>query len=370
MRAGYGEKLRKFFSKYNPKILIDLGPGVFESATVDTNILLIQKSENKNSLKAITLQKDDKEDIKKALDKRGVILRKLSKDAWFIGSDAEQRLKEKIERIGKMLKVWDVKIYRGILTGLNEAFIITTEKRNEILSNCKDEKERERTEVIIKPILRGRDIKRYSYEWANLWVIVIPAGWTNEHRWAEKAEIFIEKSFPALMEHLKPYEVKAKKRDDQGDYWWELRHCAYYPEFEKEKVVWTPVNSEYSFTILPQGFYFINSIFMITFTQCKYFCAILNSKLIRHYLTFFFSSENEYTYASKENMEKVPIPAITPANESIVKQIENFVETILSTKHQNLNADISHLEREIDQLVYRLYDLTEEDIKVIEKNLS
>jgi hypothetical protein len=164
--------------------------------------------------------------------------------------------------------------------------------------------------------------------------------------------------------------VKAKKRDDQGDYWWELRHCAYYPEFEKEKVVWTPVNSEYSFTILPQGFYFINSIFMITFTQCKYFCAILNSKLIRHYLTFFFSSENEYTYASKENMEKVPIPAITPANESIVKQIENFVETILSTKHQNLNADISHLEREIDQLVYRLYDLTEEDIKVIEKNLS
>jgi hypothetical protein len=109
---------------------------------------------------------------------------------------------------------------------------------------------------------------------------------------------------------------------------------------------------------------------MITFTQCKYFCAILNSKLIRHYLTFFFSSENEYTYASKENMEKVPIPAITPANESIVKQIENFVETILSTKHQNLNADISHLEREIDQLVYRLYDLTEEDIKVIEKNLS
>ncbi len=100
------------------------------------------------------------------------------------------KLKEKIERIGKPLKDWDVNIYRGVLTGLNEAFIITTEKRNEILANCSVAEasrfdgltERERTEAIIKPILRGRDIKRYYYEWAGLWVIVIPAGWTNQNR--------------------------------------------------------------------------------------------------------------------------------------------------------------------------------------------
>ncbi|GIV08350.1 MAG: hypothetical protein KatS3mg019_0441 [Fimbriimonadales bacterium] len=171
MRAGYGEKLRRYFTQYNPLQLIDLGPGVFENATVDTNILLIQKASNQNRLRALTLQREDREAPSQALQEKGITLTKLTQDAWFIGSDAEHRLKEKIERIGKPLKEWDVKIYRGILTGLNEAFIITTEKRDEILDNCKTPEERARTEAIIKPILRGRDIKRYYYEWAGLWVI-------------------------------------------------------------------------------------------------------------------------------------------------------------------------------------------------------
>ncbi|HUM33536.1 MAG TPA: N-6 DNA methylase, partial [Bacteroidales bacterium] len=165
MRAGYGEKLRQFFINQNPLLLIDLGPGIFESATVDTNILLIQKAKNKNQLKAITYT-DKNKTISEVVDNEAVILEKLTKDAWFIGSSAEQRLKEKIEKMGKPLKDWDVNIYYGIKTGLNEAFIITTEKRNEILANCKDASERKRTEAIIKPILRGRDIKRYYYEWA------------------------------------------------------------------------------------------------------------------------------------------------------------------------------------------------------------
>jgi hypothetical protein len=93
------------------------------------------------------------------------LLTNLPADAWFIGSNAEQQLKEKIERIGKPLKEWDVNIYRGILTGLNEAFIIDSDKRQEILDHCQDEEERRRTEAVIKPILRGRDIKRYAYNW-------------------------------------------------------------------------------------------------------------------------------------------------------------------------------------------------------------
>jgi len=171
MRAGYGKKLREFFIKYNPIKLIDLGPGVFESATVDTCIFIIQKSQNQNKLKALKLEKQDKNNIDEAFKEKSILLSNFTSEVWFIGTEAERKLKEKIEKIGKPLKDWDVKIYYGIKTGLNEAFIITTEKRNEILANCKDEEERKRTEAIIKPILRGRDIKRYHYEWAGLWVI-------------------------------------------------------------------------------------------------------------------------------------------------------------------------------------------------------
>ena len=370
MRAGYGEKLRNFFLQYNPKVLVDLGPGVFESATVDTNIILIQKVQKQLlSVRAVTLAKDEDINIANQLTQLGVILEKLSKDAWFIGSDAEQRLKEKIERIGKPLKDWDVKIYRGILTGLNEAFIISTEKRNEILANCKTEDERRRTEAIIKPILRGRDIKRYYYEWAGLWVIVIPAGWTNENKKNEDPEIFIKKNFPSLMNYLIPFEDKAKKRDDQGDYWWELRACAYYPEFEKEKVVWQRITQEPTFCLVKSGVLILDSMAFFTGKKLKFIMALLNSRLIYQYVNMIVHQYGFTGYRlSNQYVEIIPLPPITEENQHIVNQIESLVDKILASKKQNLQADTTKLEEEIDQLVYQLYDLTEDEIKIIEKD--
>jgi len=386
MRAGYGKSLREFFLKYNPLSLIDLGPGVFESATVDTNILIVQKAQNKRQLRAVTLQKEDRSDIHQELKQSGVLLTKLNSDAWFIGSDDEQKLKEKIERIGKPLKDWDVKIYYGIKTGLNEAFIITTEKRNEILANCKvtdasriaGKTERERTEEIIKPILRGRDIKRYYYEWAGLWVIIIPAGWTNKVSPSssmdyKKAEQFINQVYPSLMQHLKPFESKAKKRDYQGDYWWELRHCAYYPEFEKEKVVWGGVVTTKEFFKLRLSFLdkgvFINAPanFMIV-DNFKYFLGYLNSYLNNWFYNNFIGTvlHKDGIRFYVDDMLKIPLPPITASNRRIVNQIEALVDKILGFKQQDPKTDTTHLEREIDELVYRLYDLTEEEIKIIE----
>jgi hypothetical protein len=366
MRAGYGEKLRKFFIQYSPILLIDLGPGVFESATVDTNILLIQKQKTTNiQLQALTLQKQPNVSIEEQLRKNGSILQKLTQDAWFIGSSAEQKLKEKIERIGKPLKEWDINIYRGILTGYNEAFIITTEKRNEILAHCKDDEERKRTEAIIKPILRGRDIKRYYYEWAGLWVIVIPAGWTNANKDDEKAEVFIEKAFPSLMNHLKEFEEKARKRDDQGDYWWELRKCAYYPEFEKEKVVWASVGETY-YCYVEKNIFVLDTNYFATMDK-KWKIGILNSKLIVSYINGLDTLVGERVFRHyKYNFEKIPIPAVTASNLGIVRQIEGLVEKILSAKQQNPQADTRACEREIDRLVYQLYELTEQEIKIID----
>jgi hypothetical protein len=369
MRAGYGEKIRQFFNDYNPKILIDLGPGVFENATVDTNILIIQKTKNQHRLHAVTIneKKKDNIDFSTMLEKNSVILQNLSGDAWFIGSDAEQKLKEKIEHLGKPLKDWDVKIYRGITTGLNEAFIIDDIKRQEILDNCKDEDERRRTEAIIKPILRGRDIKRYYYEWAGLWVIVIPAGWTNEKRKNEAPEFFIECQFPSLIKYLKNFETKAKKRDDQGDYWWELRACAYYPEFEKEKVVWAETDQSFNTVIVPSCMYLQKTCFMIITKIPKIINAFLNSSIIQWYIRKRSSNLGEKGMSlTKQTVETIPIPPITSSNQHIVSQIESLVDKILAAKKTNHAADTTAWEKEIDQLVYKLYELTDEEIAIIE----
>ena len=112
-------------------------------------------------------------------------------ESWVILSPIEQSIKQKIESVGTPLKDWNINIYRGVLTGYNDAFIIDTAKRDEILANCKTADEKKRTAELIRPILRGRDIKRYGYEWANLWLI---ATFPSMHYDIEK--------YPAVKEHL------------------------------------------------------------------------------------------------------------------------------------------------------------------------
>ena len=173
MRAGYGEKTRDFFAnKTNPMLLIDFaGVKIFESATVDTNILLFSKSNNQHKTVCAVTNKQNKDSVKNLSDfvqQQNSTCDFNSSDSWVILSPIEQSIKRKIEAVGTPLKDWDIQINYGIKTGFNDAFIISTEKRNEILANCKDDDERQRTAELIRPILRGRDIKRYGYEWANL----------------------------------------------------------------------------------------------------------------------------------------------------------------------------------------------------------
>ena len=376
MRAGYGEKLRSFFLKFNPKVLIDLGPGIFESATVDTSIVLVQKQKTSQiQLKGVTLTKNNS--IDEQINKNVVVLEKLTKDAWFIGSSAEQRLKEKIERIGKPLKDWDVNIYYGIKTGLNEAFIITTEKRNEILSNCKTKEERKRTEAIIKPILRGRDIKRYYYEWAGLWVIgTFPALKLNIENYSSLKKYFLDNfDIRQLEQSGKKYpNLGFNARKKTGNKWFETQdQIAYYPEFEKEKVVWNRITNEVIYSFIDKKFFVLDSTFFITGTNLKYLIALLNSKIILVWMKHNLATLGEGMYGAKIYVEKIPLPPITTSNQPIVTQIETLVSHILTAKKPasassafNAQADTSHWEREIDQLVYRLYELTEEEIKIIE----
>ena len=354
MRAGYGEQLRHFFAKLNPLILIDLGPGVFESATVDTNVLVIQKSENRNKLKAVTITKESKNipDISDFLSNNGVQLGEVSTDPWFIGNRAEMRLKEKIERIGKPLKDWDVNIYRGVLTGLNEAFIIDTPTKERL---CQEDP---KSEEILKPILRGRDIKRYSYNWAGLWLI------------QSEYDIDVPNTYPAIYKHLLRFEKKARKRQDQGANWWNLRACAYYHEFEKEKVVWAETDQSLNTVIVPKGMYLQKTCFMIIAPNPRLINGFLNSSTSQWYIRNLSSNLGQSGMSlTKDSVQEIPLPSISKSDEHIVKQIESIVDKIFEAKKQNPDAETSPWEREIDELVYRLYDLTKEEVRIIEDGI-
>jgi Type II restriction enzyme, methylase subunits len=388
MRAKYGEKLRKFLKEKTAILeIIDFsGYKVFEQ-TVDTNILIFRKEKpSKEHVFRFLEVKGDIEDIEEYLRKgkswQTMYQNKLSDNAWTLGDDSVLSLKEKIEKVGKPLKAWDVKIYFGIKTGYNDAFIIDTETRNRILENCKDEEERKRTEEIIKPVLRGRDIEKYRYKWAGLWIIVIPAGWTNKHRGRKNPEEFFKESFSSLYNHFMSFSnVKGKgkglfNRDDQGDYWWELRPCDYYSEFEKEKIVWQEMSHEPSFAYDDKKFYTNQTAYIMTGKNLKFILGLLNSKISKWYMQSLAYSLSEGAQRwIKQYVEQLPLPPITKENQHIADQIVQKVDQILTltqSKDYDTNQEkqqhVKRLEHEIDQLVYQLYNLTEEEIKIIENS--
>ncbi len=375
-RAGYGEALREFLLK-NVKVLeyTDLnGIKVFDSATVDTSILCFEKSKSKdNKFKYLALSNEILKtcayDIGLYKDFAEFSQNSLSKESFTFSDENTSALKAKIERIGTPLKEWQgLNIYRGILTGYNEAFIITTEKRNEILANCKDEAEKERTAKLIRKMLRGRDIKRYSYEWAGLWVINTHNGYKNQN--GEKVEVINIEYYPSLKKHFDEFYPQLEKRTDKGLTPYNLRNCAYLDEFEKEKIVWNPVSGEYLFSYIKEHIFFNNSLFMMTLDvfSLKYILAFMNSNCYKWLITLKTNliQTGSYAYGAKDKIERLPIPKINSKNKKLADELINLVDEILKAKEQDKNANTQELENKINSLVYKLYNLTEDEIKIIE----
>ena len=347
LRAGYGKKLRGYFSKLNPVILLNLGPNVFASATVDTNILLVENTKNKDVLFALTVN-DITKNLGMLFDKNKVKLSDVSETAWFIGNDADLMLKKKIELAGIPLKDWDINIYRGVLTGLNEAFVIDASTRDALIQ--KDPQSAE----ILKPILRGRDINKYYYNWANLYLI--QSGYN----------IDLPNKYPAIYDYLLQFKEKAERRGDQGKHWWNLRACKYYDEFEEDKIVWADIATKPTFAWVEGGIYFNNTAYMINNSR-KYILGILNSSVVKWLFPRIGSSlGNNGARYFKQFVERIPIPEINDLNRSHFLNIESLVEELISSKSNNLTENLNEYEDQIDQLVYEIYGLTEEEIKIVE----
>lgn len=357
MRAGYGERTRKFlYDKAYVFEVIDLGANWFESATVSTNIICYGKKKNNDCdymIKSyiINLTEDINKD-KNNINEKYFINSKEYDDAWFISTPIENSIYIKIKKSGKLLKDWDIIMYRGILTGYNDAFIIDEDTKSRLLKN--DIKSQE----IISPIIRGRDLKPYSIEFDNKYLIATyPAKNVNID------------NYPAVKKYLESFGKRLEQSGEKGsrkktnNKWFELQDTtAYYKEFEKEKIFCKAIGFNLAFSIgEPNLVISAPSSFFVS-KKNKYFVGILNSSLIRYFI---------YNYSDKtgagdimlnvQSLEKIPIPE---PEKDIENKLVKLVDDIIRLKKEN--KDTSEIEGEVDRIVYSLYGLGEEEINIIE----
>ena len=355
MRAGYGEKTREFFAnKTNPMLLIDFaGVKIFESATVDTNILLFSKSNNLHETACAVTNKQNKDSVKNLSDfvqQQNTICDFSNSDSWVILSPIEQSIKRKIETVGTPLKDWDIQINYGIKTGLNEAFIISTEKRDEILSNCQTDEERKKTAELIRPILRGRDIKRYGYVDNGLYLINTHNGVKGKFPRIDIAD------YPAVKAHLDQYWDKISTRADKGDTPYNLRNCAYLEDFFKPKIMYPNMTKYVPFYYDERGLCQNDKSFMITGNDVAYLTAFLNSSIFKYcFLNNFPELQGGTRELRKIFFDQIPVMRVTKkVNELFISKI-NDIQTQYTTQKA----------KEIDSILFDLYGLTEEERKAV-----
>ena len=284
-----------------------------------------------------------------------------NEDSWVILSPIEQSIKQKIESVGIPLKDWDIQIYRGVLTGYNDAFIISTEKRDEILANCVTEEEKRKTAELIRPILRGRDIKRYGYNWADLYLI---ATFPSRH--------YNIDDYPAVKTHLlsfgkerleqtgKKYiidDVEEKARKKTNNKWFETQDSiSYWEDFNKPKIIWKRIGSILRFSYDNTGSLGLDSTCFATGANISYLCCILNSKMGHYLLKDAPKTGTGDLLVSVQAIEpiKVPLPTI---------EIATMLESML---HMIVENNSNTIEKEMDDIIYKLYHLSNDEIKYIE----
>ena len=288
------------------------------------------------------------------MQQSGAVCEFANSDSWVILSPIEQSIKRKIEAVGTPLKDWDINIYRGVLTGYNEAFIISTEKREEILANCQSEDERERTAELIRPILRGRDIKRYGYNWANLWLI-------NTHNGIRgKLERIHIEDYPAVKAHLDQYWDRISKRADKGDTPYNLRNCAYLEDFSKPKMLWKRVGYILRFCYNDNETLGLDSTCFATGENIEFICCVLNSPMGHYLLKDAPKTGTGDLLVSVQAIEPIQIPQVgLETNSEFKKLLESLIKT-----------DSPSNEKEISRKVLKLYDLSLDEQSYIETNFT
>ena len=370
MRSGYGKSLRTFLAKMNPVLLIDFGGNkVFESATVDTNIIQVIKEDNEGKTISCSIPSDKAEALDNLSDfvqQNSTTIEFSTNESWTILNNLEKSIKNKIEKSGVPLKEWNVQINYGIKTGLNEAFIISSEKRNEILSHCLTADEKIRTEQIIRPVLRGRDIKRFAYNWSGLYLI---ATFPSRH--------YNIDDYPSLKKYLLSFNERVLAQSGEKDIdgikglnarkktcnkWFETQDSiAYWDDFSQPKVFYREISDEMGACYVENAMFINNKAYFIIGEHLVWLCCFFNSLIFKK---FIFSTFNQTGGKGPDTLLNIRVPKPS------LLQEDSLIKLYNSLMVSDDDAQKIEIENKIDDFFYTVFNLSDSQIDFISKEKS
>ncbi|MFH1562261.1 MAG: TaqI-like C-terminal specificity domain-containing protein, partial [Nitrospirota bacterium] len=361
LRTSYGENLRNYITTFNINEIIDFTDVHVFEALVASCILSISKSNNSNNKVKVAFANDSLlnfADLKGFVDNNKFFLKQntLTEKIWQLENETKLNLKEKIENGSvAMSKTGTINICRGVTTGFNPAFIINEEKRKELI------KEDKANISVIKPLLQGRNIRKWIYQESNNYLL--QTGYDTN----------IKKDYPIIYDHLKLFKNELEIRADQGVNWWNLRACKYYSEFEKEKIIWGLTADKWAFAYDNKNHYLPSNGYILISKNIplKYLLALMNSNLMEFYFGFMGIMTAGGAYTLKH--ETISLLPIKETSDKVQKPFIEVVDKILAItkssdyfKNPVKKEEVKECERQIDVLVYKLYNLTYEEVKVID----
>ena len=387
LRSNYGKGIRQFLTRNSTfEQLIDFGelPVFSDAATFPMILIALNDRSDDHDFIFAPIKHLEFGDLRKEVENIQLVLdkRSIKGDRWTLASKSMVSILDKIRLVGTALKDYtSADVYRGLITGLNKAFVINKVTRAAVLSREPQSLD------LIHPYALGDDVRKYTVNFNDRYLIVIPKGWTRESIGTnvdeQEAWNWFSDNYSALADHLAPFQAKARIRLDIGDFWWELRACDYYREFRKPKIIYPDIAKESRIAFDTNGLYATNTVWFIP-TDDKYLLGILNSRLIFNYFKHFASILGDANRGGRLrwfrqdvlNLPIRPIDLDNPTDVRMHNEMGRLVDEMLE-RHRQLPGStgegrrlterlIETVGEEIDALVYRLYGLSEDEVRVIE----
>lgn len=376
MKSRYGEGLRRFFALRPPRMVADLGSApqitgsamplcvlsFYKEAVHDEPVLVIEAEGAWNGLPR------GRASVQPYV--RGA--EELGEAPWNFTEGDKKSLEEKIYEKSIPLASCAGGVYRGVLTGLNEAFVLDAAEAEEIAA-----KEPASASMLV-PFYTGREVKRYYLPQAKKRLIFMPKGYTDRRRELEEPDRWFAAAHPLVASRLAPFERRAAKRRDKGDYWWELRPCKYYGVFERGKII-LPVITKRLSAAASDGAAYVNDKCCVI-EGCDWFLlALLNSKLMDYafrarspeLLNGYFELRTSALSAlpvRRVNLENASQRALKEEIEAAGRKLSTFYAQNPPGKYKKISSETAETEKSLDRAVYKLYNLSAKEIKLVEDN--